>query len=65
MDERPALLIDRRGEVFVVNQPDTDYFRSPIGIGEAVLASWDAADVHVLTKVDTGRAGDPYLDAAE
>jgi putative spermidine/putrescine transport system ATP-binding protein len=59
------MTVDRKGEVFVVNQPDTDYFRSPIAIGDAVVASWDPAEVHVLNKVDSGRAGDPYLDAAE
>ena len=31
-------------------------------MGDPVVASWKTEDVHVLSKVDTGAAGDPYLD---
>jgi putative spermidine/putrescine transport system ATP-binding protein len=34
----------------------------PVVMGDPVVVSWNAADVHVLSKVDTGAAGDPYLD---
>ena len=30
--------------------------------GDPVVATWRAEDVHVLSKVDSGEAGDPYLD---
>jgi hypothetical protein len=29
-----------------------------------VVASWSAADINILRRVDTGEAGDPYSDAA-
>ena len=53
----------RTAEPFVANVSDGDYFADPLGSGDRVTASWNAADVHVLTKVDVGDAGDPYMDA--
>ena len=41
-------------------QPESK--QEPVVMGDPVVASWNAADVHVLSKVDTGAAGDPYLD---
>ena len=35
----------------------------PVDTGDRVSASWSTADVNILAKVDTGEAGDPYLDA--
>ena len=55
--------VDLGGGVFVANVADGTYFADPLDSGDKVTASWDAADVNVLTKVDTGDAGDPYLDA--
>jgi putative spermidine/putrescine transport system ATP-binding protein len=46
-------------EDFVVNAPDTDYFRDPVTFGDAVLARWDAADVHYLAG-GGGRSDRPY-----
>jgi putative spermidine/putrescine transport system ATP-binding protein len=54
--------IDLGGGVFVANLPDGAYFADPVGSGDRVTASWITADVNILTKVDTGVAGDPYLD---
>jgi putative spermidine/putrescine transport system ATP-binding protein len=48
---------------FVANVSDRDYFADPVESGDPILASWQTADVHTLTKVDTGSAGDPYADA--
>jgi putative spermidine/putrescine transport system ATP-binding protein len=48
--------------VFVANISDRAYFAEPVDTGDPVVASWNADDVHVLSKVDTGVAGDPYLD---
>ena len=50
------------GGVFVANVSDDAHFAEPVVMGDPVVASWNAADVHVLSKVDTGAAGDPYLD---
>jgi putative spermidine/putrescine transport system ATP-binding protein len=55
--------VDLGGGVFVANVGDGTYFADPLDNGDKVTASWDAADVNVLTKVDKGDAGDPYLDA--
>jgi putative spermidine/putrescine transport system ATP-binding protein len=55
--------VDVGGGVFVANVADGTYFADPLDSGDKVTASWDAADVNVLTKVDMGDAGDPYLDA--
>jgi putative spermidine/putrescine transport system ATP-binding protein len=48
---------------FVANVSDRDYFADPVDSGDPIVASWETADVHTLTKVDTGAAGDPYADA--
>ena len=48
---------------FVANVTDRDYFANPVDSGDPILASWQTADVHTLTKVDTGSEGDPYADA--
>jgi putative spermidine/putrescine transport system ATP-binding protein len=45
---------------FVANVSDRDYFAEPVDSGDPIVASWNTADVHTLTKVDTGAAGDPY-----
>ena len=50
------------GGVFVANISDRAYFAEPVGMGDPVVASWNTEDVHILSKVDTGLAGDPYLD---
>ena len=55
--------LDVGGGIFVANVSDGAYFAEPVTMGDAVIASWKTEDVHVLTKVDTGGAGDPYLDA--
>ena len=55
--------IDLGGGVFVANLPDGAYFANPVGSGDRVTASWSTADVNILAKVDTGAAGDPYVDA--
>lgn len=49
---------------FVANISDAAYFTDPVGPGDAVAVTWQAEQVHVLSKVDTGGAGVPYLDAA-
>jgi putative spermidine/putrescine transport system ATP-binding protein len=55
--------LDLGGGIFVANVSDRAYFADPVSTGDRVTASWDTADVNILTKVDTGAAGDPYLDA--
>ncbi len=55
--------IDLGGGVFVANVSDGAYFADPVDTGDRVTASWNTADVNILAKVDTGAAGDPYLDA--
>jgi putative spermidine/putrescine transport system ATP-binding protein len=54
--------LDVGGQVFVANVPDRDYFAEAVDRGDAVLASWKTEDVHILGKVDSGAAGDPYLE---
>jgi putative spermidine/putrescine transport system ATP-binding protein len=54
--------INTAGGVFVANVSDRAYFAEPVGTGDAVVASWNTEDVHILSKVDTGAAGDSYLD---
>ena len=49
--------IDVGGDVFVANVSDADYFAEPVDRGDAVTASWAQADVHMLSKLDTGRCG--------
>ena len=48
--------------IFVANISDRAYFAEPVDAGDRVIASWSTDDVHVLSKADTGAAGDPYLD---
>jgi len=48
--------------IFVANVSDRAYFAVQVGNGDKVVANWSTDDVHVLSKVDTGAAGDPYLD---
>ncbi|MGD9913912.1 MAG: ABC transporter ATP-binding protein [Rhizobiaceae bacterium] len=48
------------GGEFVANVSDKAYFAEPVDVGDAVVASWKTEDVHLLDKVDTGAAGDPY-----
>ena len=55
--------VDLGGGVFVANLPDGDYFADPVDKGDGVIASWNTADVNILAKVDTGAAGDPYMNA--
>ena len=50
--------------IFVANVSDGDYFADPVTSGDKVLASWNSDDVNILVKVDTGSAGDPYLDTS-
>ena len=47
---------------FVANVSDAAHAAEPVVAGDAVLASWLPADVHVLAKPDLGDAGVPYLD---
>ena len=54
--------IDVGNDLFVANVSDAAYFVDPVGVGDDVVATWKAEDVHVLSKVDTGGAGDPYLE---
>jgi putative spermidine/putrescine transport system ATP-binding protein len=58
------VFIDLGGGVFVAHLADRDYFANPVEKGDAVVASWNAVDVNILTSVDKGAAGDPYSDAA-
>ena len=55
--------VDLGGGIFVANISDVDYFADPVTAGDPITAGWNTADVHTLAKVDTGAAGDPYLDA--
>jgi putative spermidine/putrescine transport system ATP-binding protein len=54
--------IKTAGGIFVANISDRAYFAEHVDTGDKVVASWSAEDVHVLSKVDTGTAGEPYLD---
>jgi putative spermidine/putrescine transport system ATP-binding protein len=56
--------LDLGGDLFVANVSDADYFAEPVDRGDAVTASWLKADVHTLSKVDTGAAGDPYANSS-
>jgi putative spermidine/putrescine transport system ATP-binding protein len=55
--------VDLGGGIFVANLPDRDYFADPVDRGDPVIANWNTADVNILSKVDTGAAGDPYVNA--
>ena len=52
--------VDVGSGMFVANVSDGAYFAEPVDAGDQVVASWKADDVHILNKVDTGAAGDPY-----
>ncbi len=54
--------VDVGHDLFVANVSDSAYFRDPVDVADFVVARWMVEDVHVLTKIDTGRAGDPYLE---
>lgn len=56
--------IDVGGAIFVANVADGTYFAQPVGIGDRVIASWNTEDVHILSKADTGAAGNPYLEGS-
>ena len=56
------ITIDIGSDLFVANVSDAAYFVDPVDVGDDVVATWKAEDVHVLSKVDTGSAGDPYLE---
>jgi putative spermidine/putrescine transport system ATP-binding protein len=57
------VFVDLGSGVFVAYVPDGEFVASPIEKGDAVVASWDAADINILTNVDKGAAEDPYSDA--
>ena len=57
--------IDVGDDLFVANVSNSAYFRDPVDVSDVVVATWVVEDIHVLTKVDTGRAGDPYLEEGE
>jgi putative spermidine/putrescine transport system ATP-binding protein len=52
--------VDVGNGMFVANVSDGAFFAEPVDAGDHVVASWKADDVHILNKVDTGSAGDPY-----
>ncbi len=52
--------VDVGGDTFVANLGDADYFADPVDKGDPVIASWNAADVNVLAKADSGKAVDVY-----
>jgi putative spermidine/putrescine transport system ATP-binding protein len=56
--------VDVGNDLFVANVSDSAYFRDPVDVADIVVATWMVEDVHVLTKIDTGKAGDPYLEEA-
>ncbi len=48
--------------VFVANVSDSAYFAEPVDTGDPVAARWRTEDVHILSKPDSGGAGDLYLE---
>jgi putative spermidine/putrescine transport system ATP-binding protein len=46
-------------EDFVVNLPDSEFFARPVQPGDAVVAHWNAQEVHLL-KGGSGRSDRPY-----
>jgi putative spermidine/putrescine transport system ATP-binding protein len=54
--------MDTSSGAFVANVSDSAYFAEPVDKGDAAVASWNSDDVHILSKVDSGKAGDPYLE---
>lgn len=57
------VFIDVGDGVFVAHMPDRDFFADPVEKGDAVVASWSAADINILASIDKGAAADPYSDA--
>ena len=56
--------LDLGGDLFVANVSDADYFAEPVDRGDAVTACWLTADIHTLSKVDSGVAADPYANSS-
>jgi putative spermidine/putrescine transport system ATP-binding protein len=56
------VFIDLGSGVFVAYVPDDDFSAAPIEKGDPVVASWNPADINILTSVDKGAAEDPYSD---
>jgi putative spermidine/putrescine transport system ATP-binding protein len=54
--------LQAEGGEFVANVSDHAYFAEPVEVGDKVVATWNAEDIHVLSKIDTGVAGASYLD---
>ncbi len=38
------------GELIVANSDEKDYFKDPVDMGDKILASWEAKDLHLLKK---------------
>jgi putative spermidine/putrescine transport system ATP-binding protein len=51
-------------DTFVANISDAEYFSETVEPGDLVVASWNTAGVHVLSKIDTDSAGSPYAIAS-
>ena len=49
-------------EKFVINLPDAGFFASGPSDGDTALASWDTADMHVLSVADTSEEVSVYGD---
>ncbi len=47
---------------FVANVSDARLFRRAGGHGRSGRRHWNKDEVHILSKVDTGEAGSPYLE---
>jgi putative spermidine/putrescine transport system ATP-binding protein len=56
--------LDTEGGHFVANVSDRDYASERVVPGDRAVASWKSADVHTLSKVDTGAAADSDFDAS-
>jgi putative spermidine/putrescine transport system ATP-binding protein len=54
--------VDIGNGVFVANVSEGTFFAEPLNVGDRIVASWNTEDVHILSKVDSGAAGDPYLE---
>jgi len=52
------------GEEFVANVPDNVFFADPLKVGDAVLAQWNAEDVHFLDGHAAGPARTPQSTPA-
>ena len=38
------------GELIVANSDEKDYFKDPVDMGDKIIASWEAKDLHLLKK---------------